>query len=105
MENQYGIAVKNKYDLFLDEDCDPLEILRMTEEAKQKAKADKSKKDAKNEKTKSGKTKLNKKPVTPVQEQPKGVDVNANKKDGMLLWSYLCVFTIACVANSICRLF
>lgn len=82
MENHYGIAVKNKYDLFLDDDCDPYEILKTQEEAKQKAKTDKTKKDAKNEKAKSGKSKAPKKPATPAMDQPKGVDVNANKKDG-----------------------
>jgi plasminogen activator inhibitor 1 RNA-binding protein len=82
MENQYGIAVKNKYELFLDEDDDPLEILRASEEQAKKKKDDKTKKDVKNEKTKSSKIKAakNKAPVI----EPKKVatlDQNANKKD------------------------
>ena len=44
MENQYGITVANKYSLFLNEDEDPLEILKIQEVNKTTKKADKSKK-------------------------------------------------------------
>ena len=85
MENQYGIAVKNKFELFLEEDEDPLEILRMTEEAKTKDKKDskdsKGKKNAKNEKdAKAAKNKQNKKVLVPVQEQK--AKAGEGKKDG-----------------------
>ncbi len=87
MENQYGITTKNKYELFLDEDQDPLDILRAHEEEcknKKKDEGGKSKKDSKNEKAKSaGKSKKDSKNKAPVPEQKtKGLDQNANKKDG-----------------------
>ena len=93
MESNYGIAVKNKFSLFLDDDCDPFEILKSTEEAKLKTKTDKNKKDAKNEAkaAKSGKNKTTKKPATPIQDQPKGVDVNANKREGKCC-RFMCKF-------------
>jgi len=83
MEVSYGIAVNNKYALFLDEDEDPLEILKAQEEEKLKKKEEKTKKDAKNEKTKSaGKNKANKKPVTLVSEpKPKTIDQNVIRKE------------------------
>lgn len=44
MENAYGVNVANRYFLFLDEDVDPLEILRQQEEAsKQKTKKEEKK--------------------------------------------------------------
>ena len=83
MENEYGIAVNNKYALFLNEDEDPLDILKAQEEAQLKKKEDKTKKDAKNEKAKSaGKNKTNKKPVTLGKPEPKSLDQNANRRDG-----------------------
>jgi plasminogen activator inhibitor 1 RNA-binding protein len=43
METSYtGIGITNRYDLFLDEDSDPLEILKLQEAEKNK---DKTKKD------------------------------------------------------------
>ena len=42
MENAYGIGVKNRYELFYDEDVDPLEIIRQQEEEKEKRKTDKA---------------------------------------------------------------
>ena len=45
MDQMYGVAVTNKFSLFCDEDADPLEILRQTEEAKNvKKDSDKKKK-------------------------------------------------------------
>jgi len=49
MENQYGITVANKYALFLNEDEDPLEILKLQEATKTTKKSDKSKKNVTNE--------------------------------------------------------
>ncbi len=90
MENQYGIAVKNKFDLFLDEDDDPLEILRQTEESRLKKKDEKVKgKDAKTEKeSKSAKNKQ-KKVLTPVQSTP--TESAPAKRDGKcenMLWMF-----------------
>ncbi|ESO07028.1 hypothetical protein HELRODRAFT_191284 [Helobdella robusta] len=53
MENQYGISIKNKYDLFLEND-DPLEILKLQEEQKFAGKkTDKTKKSSPDKETKS----------------------------------------------------
>jgi len=49
MENQYGITVANKYALFLNEDEDPLEILKLQEATKTTKKSEKSKKNVTNE--------------------------------------------------------
>lgn len=49
MENQYGITVANKYALFLNEDEDPLEILKLQEATKTSKKSEKSKKSAPDE--------------------------------------------------------
>ena len=49
MENQYGITVANKYALFLNEDEDPLEILKLQEAIKTTKKSEKSKKNAPDE--------------------------------------------------------
>lgn len=54
MDSCYGINVKNKFDLFYDEDLDPLEILAQQETAK-KAEAEKKKKEEKGKKTKNAK--------------------------------------------------
>ena len=66
----------------MKEDEDPLEILRLTEEAKTKDKTvgkdSKGKKNAKNEKdAKASKNKANKKVLTPVQDQKSDL-----KRDG-----------------------
>ena len=57
MESNYGIAVTNKFDLFLDDEADPLEILRMQEEAKTKKKDGDKKKDTKGKDSKQTKNK------------------------------------------------
>merc|ERR1712062_813830 len=41
MENVYGIGVANRYALFLDEDSDPLDILKQSETGQKIAKAKK----------------------------------------------------------------
>lgn len=55
MENAYGIGVKNRYELFYDEDVDPLEIIRQQEEEKEKRKTDKAHCKDKSKVSKSGK--------------------------------------------------
>ncbi|WAR23231.1 hypothetical protein MAR_036900 [Mya arenaria] len=54
MDAIYGINVKNKFDLFCDEDVDPLDILAQAENAK-KTDQDKKKKDDKAKKNKAAK--------------------------------------------------
>jgi len=69
MENQYGIVVSNKYALFLNENDDPLDIIRQQTEAKVKKK-DTVKKEV--DKTKTAKLKSStKKSVAPSQQEPK----------------------------------
>ena len=95
MENQYGISVRNKYDLFLSNE-DPLEILKLQEESKAAArKGEKTKKgSAGTEKdTKSTKNKQNKAlvPSVPAGTQsagpqtlsdPKPDNLSPNKSEG-----------------------
>lgn len=38
MENAYGIGVKNRYELFYDDEEDPLDIIKQQEEEKRKKK-------------------------------------------------------------------
>lgn len=78
MENTYGIEVKNKYDLFIDEDEDPYELLRLKEEAKKKR--EESKKEP--EKGKSGKNKQSKKPVLQPETKNKQPEQSPPKKEG-----------------------
>lgn len=82
----YGIAVRNKYELFFDdEDADPLEILRLQEEENAKKKDEGVKgKDAKSLKdTKSAKNKKNNKALSSTQDQKnKPADPKDNKKVG-----------------------
>ena len=86
MENQYGIAVKNRYDFFIDDDLDPFEILQK-QEAASKSK-DKASKDVKSDKskTKSAKSKQNKNKAQlqsqNIPETKVSVDQNQNKKEG-----------------------
>lgn len=54
MDAVYGINVKNKFDLFCDEDVDPLDIIAQAENAK-KTEQDKKKKDDKGKKNKAAK--------------------------------------------------
>jgi len=70
MDLQYGIAVNNKFSLFIDEDEDPLEILRQREEEKS------SKKDG-DKKTKSKSAKK----VAATDSIPKPKEQTMTKKD------------------------
>lgn len=76
MDSLYGINVKNKFDLFYDEDVDPLEILAQQENAKKTE--DKKKKDDKGKKTKSAKKQVLKtenkiKPVEEIKPEKEGI--------------------------------
>lgn len=74
MDLQYGIAVTNKFSLFIDEDEDPLEILRQKEEE-----AKTSKKDDKKNKSKSAK-----KAAAATENKPKQQEQQVTKRDGKL---------------------
>ncbi|XP_023930073.1 plasminogen activator inhibitor 1 RNA-binding protein-like isoform X2 [Lingula anatina] len=73
MATTYGIEVKNRFELVLDDEDDPFEILKEQEEQAKKKDGDKTKKNAKNEKAKSAKTKQNKKAqiIEPEPAKPK----------------------------------
>ncbi|GFY57318.1 HABP4_PAI-RBP1 domain-containing protein [Trichonephila inaurata madagascariensis] len=73
MENAYGIGVKNRYELFYDDNVDPLELLRQKEEEKERRKIEKS-----NPKDKSKTTKTNS--ATPLSKKTKDTpSVNSSK--------------------------
>uniref|UniRef100_A0A1W7RA01 Plasminogen activator inhibitor 1 RNA-binding protein n=1 Tax=Hadrurus spadix TaxID=141984 RepID=A0A1W7RA01_9SCOR len=74
MENTYGIGVKNRYELFYNEEEDPLEILKQQEEEKERRKAEKLQKD----KSKSGK--LGSKEAKTVQTKKKEATQNITIK-------------------------
>ena len=84
MESVYGVAVKNRYDFFIDDDLDPFEVLQKQEEKPK----DKASKDAKSDKskTKSAKSKQNKNKAQMqsqnIPETKANVDQNQNKKEG-----------------------
>ncbi|KAG8202039.1 hypothetical protein JTE90_010408 [Oedothorax gibbosus] len=86
MENAYGIGVKNRYELFYDEDVDPLEIIRQQEEEKEKRKTDKSLPKDKTKNTKSkkvlpaaGVTKKAKENLEGIQTKPSENTDTSNK--------------------------
>ena len=97
----YGIAVRNKFELFLDdEDADPLEILRQKEEENAKNKIENVKgKDTKSQKeSKSAKNKKNNKAQTTVQDQKtKPVEPKDAKKDGKCVISFC--YDFQCLIN------
>ncbi|XP_076308906.1 uncharacterized protein LOC143224648 isoform X2 [Tachypleus tridentatus] len=72
MENAYGIGVKNRYDIFLNEDEDPLEILKQQEEKKEKKKTDKVSKEPKVKSVKIGKQNV----IPPAPKKGGKEDVN-----------------------------
>ena len=86
MENQYGITVANKYALFLNEDEDPLEILKLQEATKTSKKSEKSKKNPPDEN--EVKTASNKQSATSVSSQKKAEKIDhfssPSQSDGML---------------------
>ena len=83
MEKSYGIAVTNKFDLFIDDDVDPLELLRLKEEEKLKKKDTKLKKqDVKEEtKLKDSKTNKNKSKSNTQSASPDKVKSNEDKEN------------------------
>lgn len=90
MDLQYGIAVTNKYALFIDEDEDPLEILRQKEEE-----AKNQKKDPSDKKTKS---KQSKKTAVATETKPKPVEQPIIKKEGMYIIKRI-KCCISCIRN------
>lgn len=72
MENSYGIGITNRFDLFLDEGDDPLEVLKIQEqlqEAKKKTKV--------SEKENKGKPETKAKPAP---NEKKGIKETQNVK-------------------------
>lgn len=85
MDAMYGINVKNKFELFIDEDADPLEILAQQESAKKEQ--DKKKKEDKAKKNKNAK-----KPVLKTENKNKPVEEIKPVKEGNLLFIRCCYF-------------
>lgn len=82
MENSYGIGVRNRYALFLDDESDPLELLKEKEqekEQKKKSKVAEKENKGKTETPSKGKPVTGQKKV--IKETPvhKGQD---NKREG-----------------------
>lgn len=88
MENQYGIVVSNKYALFLNENDDPMDIIRQQAEAKVKKK-ETVKKEV--DKTKTAKIKSNKKSVAPSQQESKSKtpEQSSQRRDGKCIFCVL----------------
>ncbi|XP_064477051.1 SERPINE1 mRNA-binding protein 1-like isoform X2 [Ornithodoros turicata] len=76
MENSYGIGVKNRYELFYDDDEDPVELLRQQEEEKEKRKAEKITSKDKSKGTKSVKPP----PSSTTKKIPKEIPVNKSQE-------------------------
>ena len=83
MENTYGIGVTNRYALFLDDETDPLEALKLKEqekELKKKTKVTEKENKAKGES-------VSKVKVTPAQKRPSKettiYKVQENKREGI----------------------
>lgn len=82
MENSYGIGVRNRYALFLDDESDPLELLKEKEQEKeQKKKTKVGEKENKGKTETPGKVKPTTVPKKIIKETPvyKGQD---NKREG-----------------------
>lgn len=87
MDRSYGIAVKNRFVLEIDDevdDVDPFEVLKRTEEEQKKKAEEKLKKNVKNERQKSAKGKQTKKAqiIEPEQPKSKPSEQNTNRRDG-----------------------
>ena len=81
MENLYGVQVNNKFDLFIDEDVDPLELIAQQEEAKKQAELKKKKEAEKGKKPKSGK-----KSVLKTENKNKVIGEIEPKKEGNFIF-------------------
>lgn len=84
MDTLYGINVKNKFELFIDEDDDPLEILAQQESAKKEQ--DKKKKDDKTKKNKNAK-----KSVLKTENKNKPAEEIKPVKEGII---YICFLNL-----------
>ncbi|KAH9523375.1 Plasminogen activator inhibitor 1 RNA-binding protein [Bulinus truncatus] len=85
MDHQYGIAVNNKYAIFLDEDEDPLEVLsRQEEQAKNKKKDEGEKKSSKSKQKKTPVTETKAKVPEPpvVKKEEKIVPARQSERGG-----------------------
>lgn len=89
MENSYGIGITNRYALFLDDDADPLEVLKVREqekELKKKTKIAEKENKGKTETTAKGKVaNSQRKPIKETQNQ-KTHDV---KREGNLCFIFV----------------
>lgn len=86
MENTYGIGITNRFELFLDDESDPLETLKLKEQEKELKKKNKVA-----EKENKGKTEPQTKgkpapvPKKVIKEAPVHNKPQENKRDGRCL--------------------
>lgn len=92
MDSLYGINVKNKFELFIDEDVDPLEILAQQESAKKEQ--DKKKKDDKTKKNKNAK-----KSVLKTENKNKPAEEIKPVKEGNEFPLIVCFYFLIAVIN------
>lgn len=100
MENSYGIGVRNRYALFLDDESDPLEVLKETE--KQKADKKKTKVAEKENKGKPDpvpKVKTAAPPKKPVKEI--AVQKPQDKREGKCAFGSHIIFRSRLVAHGV----
>lgn len=83
MENTYGIGITNRFELFLDDESDPFETIKLKEQEKELKKKNKVA-----EKENKVKSEPPAKPKPPVQKKPKEVPAQQpnkpqeNRRDG-----------------------
>lgn len=98
MENLYGIGITNRYQLFLNEDEDPLEVLKNQEQEKElKKKTKLSEKENNLNKGKQepkGKPAANRKGLIKETQNIKSQDQQHKTKEGMYCLRYLSTKTL-----------
>ena len=83
MDSQYGIVIKNKYDLFLGDEEDPSDVVIPIKEEKKQVNIE-NKKNVKNEKSKLNKNKSNERTGSILQEKKQqNANTNTNKREGI----------------------
>lgn len=111
MENTYGIGITNRFELFLDDESDPFETIKLKEQEKELKKKTKVA-----EKENKVKTEPPVKPKPPVQKKPKEVppqqtnkpeENRRNGESGYLLLKrrqpFICAHVIPCVLKCCLR--
>lgn len=83
MENTYGIGVTNRFELFLDDESDPLETLKLKEQEKEQKKKNKvAEKENKGKTEPQQKAKTGQAPKKVIKETPVHNKPQENRRDG-----------------------